>query len=132
MRHLYIENSVGKNLTEAFNKFTRYHEREAIVSHEIHPQMQQRQKNGDRWWIEDVTARGFVIVTCDLAIVDKEDERRCVHGWRAGRRLRQRELQPLQMMHALCRHWGSIERHLQQRPMVLKTWAGRKAPARLI
>lgn len=41
----------------------------------MHPEMQQRQTEGDSWWIKDVTAEGFAIVSCDLAIVDNDDER---------------------------------------------------------
>lgn len=42
--------------------------------HDIHPQMQRRQ-HGDEWWIRDITARGFAILTQDRAILDDADER---------------------------------------------------------
>ena len=47
MSKLYIENSVGRSVTDAFNKFRREHEWEAVFQHEMHPEMQQRQTEGD-------------------------------------------------------------------------------------
>jgi hypothetical protein len=67
---LYIENSVGRSVTDAFNKFRREHCWEAVFQHDMHPQMQQRQIEDDGWWIRDVAAKGFAIVSCDLAIVE--------------------------------------------------------------
>lgn len=78
MSKLYIENSVGRSVTDAFNKFRREHHWEAVFQHDMHPQMQQRQTEGDGWWIREVAANGFAIVSCDLAIVENDDEREAV------------------------------------------------------
>lgn len=133
MSVLYIENSVGRGVVDAFNKFKRHHQWEAAFQHDIHPQMQQRQHEGDRWWIEDVTERGYAIVSCDLAIVENDDERLCVEETQAQVvAFAKASYHRWDMMRGLCRHWLSIERHLQARPLVLKVWAGAKAPERLL
>ena len=49
-----------------------------MFQHDRHPEMQERQEYGDAWWIREVTAEGFVIVSCDLAIVDTHEERQAV------------------------------------------------------
>lgn len=133
MNTLYIENSVGKGVTEAFNKFRRHHDWQAVFQHEVHPEMQERQQYGDAWWIRDVTARGYVIVSCDLAIVDNADEHGAVLD--CGARIigfAKADYNRWDMMRALCRHWVSIQRHLATEPAILKVWAGAQAPERLV
>jgi hypothetical protein len=133
MRTLYIENSVGRSVTDAFNKFRREHAWQAVFQHDMHPQMQDRQREGDAWWIREVAAEDLVIVSCDLAIVDNEDEREAVND--SGAQLIAFALASYNrwdMMRGLCRHWLSIERHLRSRPLILKVWAGSKAPQKLL
>jgi PIN domain-containing protein len=128
----YVENSVGRALTEAFNKFRRHHGWEAVFQNDQHPEMQERQENGDAWWIREVAGEGFAIISCDLAIVDNADERAAVVESRArivG--FAKADYNRWDMMRGLCRHWLSIEGHLQRPPVVLKVWAGSKAPVRL-
>ena len=36
------------------------------------------------------------------------------------------------MMRGLCRHWLSIQRHLASGPLILKIWAGSRAPEKLL
>lgn len=133
MSKLYIENSVGRSVTEAFNKFRREHGWEAVFQHDEHPQMQLRQTHGDSWWIKEVTEDGFAIVSCDLAIAENDDERQAVIDSGAqivgfGRASYTR----WDMMRGLCRHWLSIERHLKASPIILRVWAGSKAPERVL
>lgn len=133
MEKLYIENSVGRAVTEAFNKFKRHHGVEAVFQHDKHPEMQERQDNGDAWWIREVTSEGFAIVSCDLAIAENFDERQAVID--SGAQIIGFALASYNrwdMMRGLCRHWLSIERHMTTSPMILKVWAGSKAPERII
>lgn len=74
IRDLYVENSVGRDLTDTINRFTRNHGVTAHFQHDIHPQMQ-RPQNGDEWWIEDIAARGMAILTQDAAILGIRQKR---------------------------------------------------------
>ncbi len=133
MRTLYIENSVGRSVTDAFNKFRKEHDWQAVFQHDRHPEMQKRQDEGDGWWIKEVAAEDLVIVSCDLAIVENQDERDAVVE--SGARLvafGRASYSRWDMMRGLCRHWLSIERHLEARPLILKVWAGGKAPEKLL
>jgi hypothetical protein len=133
MSTLYIENSVGRSLTEAFNKFRREHDWEAVFQHDVHPEMQQRQMDGDRWWIKAVAEEGYVIVSCDLAIVENDDERQAVID--SGAQIvafAHANYNRWDMMRGLCRHWLSVQRHLETRPLILRVWAGSKAPESLL
>jgi hypothetical protein len=84
MKLLYVENGVGRQLTKAFNVFTQHHGWHADFQHDVHPQMQDAQVD-DVWWIEEVTAEGYAILTCDLAIVSTEIEAQAVR--RVGARI---------------------------------------------
>ena len=133
MKTFYVENSVGREITKTLNRFTRYHGWTAELQHDVHPQMQLRQLNGDAWWIEEVSKAGYVIITCDLAIVDNVDERDAVLRSKAkiiG--FASAQYNRWDYLRALARHWLSIERHLSESPLVLKVWRGSKAPLRLI
>jgi PIN domain-containing protein len=133
VRTLYIENSVGRSVTDTFNKFRREHTWEAVFQHDRHPEMQDRQREGDAWWITEVTADGFVIVSCDLAIVENDAERQAVLD--SGAQIiafGKASYNRWDMMRGLCRHWLSIERHLAHRPLILRVWAGSKAPDKLL
>ena len=68
IRHLDVENSVGRALTDTINRFTRNHGVTAHFQHDIHPEMQ-RPQTGDEWWIADITARGMANLTQDAAIL---------------------------------------------------------------
>lgn len=74
IRNLYVENSVGRALTDTINLFTHNHGVTAHFQHDIHPQMQ-RPQNGDEWWIEDIAARGMAILTQDAAILGLRQKR---------------------------------------------------------
>jgi hypothetical protein len=65
---LYVENNVGRAVMEAINLFTPKHGVTAVWQHDIHPQMQRKQK-GDEWWIEDIAARGMAVLTQDRTIL---------------------------------------------------------------
>jgi hypothetical protein len=133
MSKLYIENSVGRSVTDAFNKFRREHHWEAVFQHDMHPQMQQRQTEGDGWWIREVAANGFAIVSCDLAIVENDDEREAVIDSNAQIvAFALASYNRWHMMRGLARHWLSIERHLETKPLILRVWAGARAPEKLL
>ncbi len=68
IRDLYVENSVGRALTDTINRFTRNHGMTAHFQHDVHPEMQRPQK-GDEWWIADIASRGMAILTQDAAIL---------------------------------------------------------------
>jgi hypothetical protein len=68
IRELYVENGVGRSLTETINRFSRNHGITAVFQHDVHPQMQRRQQ-GDEWWIADIAGRGMGILTQDSAIL---------------------------------------------------------------
>jgi hypothetical protein len=36
------------------------------------------------------------------------------------------------MMRGLARHWLSIERRLETKPLILRVWAGARAPEKLL
>lgn len=65
---LYVENNVGRAVMDAINLFTPKHRVDAVWQHDIHPQMQRKQK-GDEWWIEDIAKRGMAILTQDRTIL---------------------------------------------------------------
>ncbi len=68
IRDLYVENSVGRAVTETINRFTHNHGVTAHFQHDVHPEMQ-RPQEGDEWWIADIAARGMAILTQDGAIL---------------------------------------------------------------
>lgn len=77
MTRFYVENGVGRRVTEAINLFTSNHGCEATAQHGVHPQMQLPQQ-GDEWWIADATTQGYVIITGDLGIFRTASERATV------------------------------------------------------
>jgi len=81
---------------------------------------------------QEVDPEGFAIVSCDLAIVENAEERQAVidSGAQVVRFAkasynRWTDAWPLQ-------HWLSIERHLAAHPLILRVWAGSKAPDKLL
>jgi hypothetical protein len=74
IRDLYVENSVGRALTDTINRFTHNDGVTAHFQHDIHPEMQRPQK-GDEWWIADITARGMAILTQDASILGIRQKR---------------------------------------------------------
>ena len=74
---LYVENGVGKDVLKVINLFTKRHGVTAIWQHEVHPQMQRKQK-GDEWWIADIAKRGMAILTQDRAILQHGAERQAI------------------------------------------------------
>ena len=74
---IYVENNVGQGFVRAFNEFSRNHGWGAVFQHHLHPGMQ-RAQHGDVWWIRQIAGLGYVLLTCDMAIVNNEDERQAV------------------------------------------------------
>jgi hypothetical protein len=68
IRELYVENGVGRAITDTINRFSHNHGITAVFQHDIHPEMQRPQR-GDEWWIEDIASRGMGILTQDAAIL---------------------------------------------------------------
>jgi hypothetical protein len=125
----YVENGVGKRVTDAINLFTSNHGCEATVQHAVHPQMQLPQ-HGDEWWIEDATKQGFVIITGDLAIFRTESERETVV--RAKARIigyARASYTGWQKLAGLTSHWQRITQQLDvPGPWILRIYAGPTAP----
>ncbi|MEV4419502.1 hypothetical protein AB0L40_05925 [Patulibacter sp. NPDC049589] len=71
---LYVENGVGRRVTDAISIFTGSHGITAHFQHDVHPAMQIAQE-GDEWWIEDAVARGWAILTQDKSILQQGPER---------------------------------------------------------
>ncbi len=65
---IYVENNVGREVTETINRFSESHGISAVFQHNIHPEMQ-RSQNGDEWWIKDIAGRGMAILTQDNRIL---------------------------------------------------------------
>lgn len=129
MTRFYVENGVGKRVAEAINLFTSNHNCEAIIQHAVHPQMQLPQQ-GDEWWIEDATQRGFVIITGDLAIFRTQSERETVE--RANARIigyARASYTGWQKLAGLTSHWAAITEQLEKPgPWILKIYAGPTSP----
>jgi hypothetical protein len=53
---IYVENGVGRAVMDAINLLTPKHRVTAVWQHDIHPEMQRKQK-GDEWWIADIASR---------------------------------------------------------------------------
>jgi predicted nuclease of predicted toxin-antitoxin system len=125
----YIENGVGKRIVDAINLFAENHGCEAVIQHEVHPQIQLPQQ-GDEWWIEEATNAEFVIVTKDLDIFRTASERATVERTRArviG--FARANYSGWQMLAGFASHWSAIEEHLAEPgPWILKVYAGPTAP----
>jgi hypothetical protein len=80
---LYVENNVGLRFCRAFNEFSLNHGWGAVYQHHVHPGMQ-RAQNGDEWWIEDISEKGYALLTCDLAIATTASERRSFNAFLLG------------------------------------------------
>lgn len=133
MTRFYVENGVGKRVTQAINLFTANHGCEAIIQHEVHPQMQLPQQ-GDEWWIEDATKTGYVSLTGDLGIFRTPSERDVVERTKA--RIigyARADYTAWQMLAGLTSHWSRIlEQLAQPGPWILKIYAGPTAPVLLL
>ena len=133
MTRFYVENGVGRRVTDAINLFTGNHGCAAIVQHELHPQMQLPQQ-GDEWWIEDATKQGFVILTGDVAIFRTMTERETVE--RTGARIigfARADYTAWEMLGGLIAHWRRILEQLEQPgPWILKVYTGATSPVLLL
>ena len=126
---LYVENNVGLRFCRAFNEFTVNHNWGAVYQGHIHPGMQ-RAQHGDEWWIEDISGKGYAILTSDLAIATTASERdalrRCdarLVGFAKG------DYDGWEQMRAITRHWDAIQEELQKGgPVILKVYAGPTPP----
>jgi len=129
MTDFYVENGVGKRVAEAINLFTSNHGCSAIVQHEVHPQMQLPQQ-GDEWWIEDATKKGFVIITGDLGIFRTASERETVV--RAQARIigyARADYTGWEKLGGLTLHWERIVEQLAvDGPWILKIYKGSTTP----
>jgi hypothetical protein len=129
----YVENGVGKRVTEAINLFTSNHGCDAIVQHDVHPQMQLPQ-HGDEWWIEDATKQGFVIITGDLAMFRTDSERETIE--RAQARVityARADYTAWEKLAGLTSHWGRILEQLEASgPWLLKIYKGPTTPVLLL
>lgn len=133
MTRFYVENGVGKRVTDTINLFTSNHACEAVVQHDVHPQMQLPQQ-GDEWWIEDATRQGFVIITGDLAMFRTESERATIE--RAQARVityARADYTGWEKLAGLTSHWARIVEQLQQPgPWLLKIYKGSTPPVLLL
>jgi hypothetical protein len=133
MARFYVENGVGRKVTDAVNLFTPNHSCSAIFQHDLHPQMQFPQQ-GDEWWIEDVTEQGLVILTGDLGIFRTESELGTVERTRARIIGYARATYTgWQKLAGLTSHWQRIEEQLEEQgPWILKIYAGPTPPVLML
>ena len=133
MTRFYVENGVGRRVVAAINLFTDNHACEAVIQHEIHPQMQLPQ-HGDEWWIEEATKAGYVILTGDLGIFHTPTERETVE--RAQTRIigyARADYTAWQMLAGLTSHWNRIVEQLAKPgPWILKIYPGPTAPVLML
>jgi hypothetical protein len=126
---LYVENNVGLRFCRAFNEFSLNHGWGAVYQHHIHPGMQRAQK-GDEWWIEDISEKGYALLTCDLAIATTASEREALR--RSSARLvgfAKGEYDGWEQMRAITGHWEAIKAELEQGgPVVMKVYASSTSP----
>ncbi len=110
---LYVENGVGRRVTEAINLFTSNHGITAHFQFDVHPSMQQKQ-HGDEWWIADITARGMAILTQDRAILRDGPERETVIATGAKLiALRRAGYSTWDKLRCVTAQWPTIERLLR-------------------
>jgi hypothetical protein len=110
---IYVENGVGRAVHDALALFTGNHGWDVRWQHDIHPDMQ-RAQNGDQWWITDITARGWAILTQDRAILNSGAERDTVE--QTGARIvayTDAEYQRWDKLRVLAYHWPAIDRELR-------------------
>jgi hypothetical protein len=133
MTRFYVENGVGRRVTDAINLFTANHGCDAVVQHDVHPQMQLPQQ-GDEWWIADASQAGFVIITGDLAIFRTATELDAVKRHQARIISYARaDYTAWQMLAGLTSHWNRIEAQLAlSGPWLLKIYAGPTAPVLML
>lgn len=124
-RVLYVENNVGLGFVRAFNEFSHNHGWGAVFQNHIHPGMQ-RAQHGDVWWIEQIGALGYALLTCDMAIVSNEVERDAVID--SGLRyvgFASAQYDGWTQMRAITSHWERIAAELNQPgPVIIKLYVG--------
>lgn len=129
LARFYVENGVGRRITEAINLFTTNHGCSAVVQHIVHPEMQDPQE-GDEWWVTEMAERDHIILTKDLEMFRAESERRAIIESRAriiG--FARGNYTGWQMLGGLASHWSAIEPYLLlEGPWMLKIYAGPTAP----
>lgn len=120
---------MGRKVVDTINLFASNHGCEAVHQHDFHPQMQLPQQ-GVEWWIEDVTSRGFVIITGDLGIFRTQTERETVV--RTSARIigcARANYTGWQKLAGITSHWGRIEAQLAlPGPWILKIYTGATSP----
>lgn len=129
-RVLYVENNVGRAFCDAFNLFSGTLGWGAMFQNDIHPAMQRRQR-GDEWWLTEVAAQGYALLTCDMAIASIGSERDTV--MRTGLRyvgFANGEYDGWVQLGAVNRHWENLARELDEPgPVIIKLYAGATPPA---
>jgi PIN like domain len=122
---LYVENNVGLGFVRAFNEFSTSHGWGAVFQNHIHPGMQ-RPQHGDVWWIEQIGALGYALLTCDVAIVRNAEERQAVID--SGLRyvgFASAEYDGWTQMRAITSHWDRLSEELaQDGPVIIKLYVG--------
>jgi PIN like domain len=71
---IYVENGVGRAITNFLNAHARDHGLHAVFQHDFHPRAQSAQRS-DVWWIEAVTDEGWHILTRDLRLLRNPDHK---------------------------------------------------------
>jgi hypothetical protein len=123
---IYVENGVGRIVTQAINLFRPSLHLRAEFQADVHKQMQRPQR-GDEWWIRDVTARGMAILTQDRAILADPDERQAIIDNKAiVIALGRAEYSVWDKFRCLARHWDLVEDLLtEDGPAAAVLWLSR-------
>jgi hypothetical protein len=133
MTRFYVENGVGKRVVQTINLFTSNHGCDAVIQHEVHPQMQLPQQ-GDEWWIEEAAKGGYVVITGDLGIFRTESERKTVIQTQA--RIigyARANYTGWEKLAGLTQHWQRIGEQLAEPgPWILKIYKGPTTPVLML
>jgi PIN like domain len=132
---IYVENGVGRSITNFLNAHSRDHGLKAVFQNDYHPQAQHAQQS-DVWWIEAVGAEHWHVLTRDLRMLRNPDECAAIvetgvhmvafHSPRTGL-----SYNVWDMVQGIARHWDDVAEFLvapEQAGMCLEVFRGPTRP----
>ena len=88
----------------------------------------QRAQNGDEWWLREIGALGYAVLSCDMAVVSTPNERQAA----AASELRfvgfaSADYDGWTQMRAVTSHWDALASELEQPgPVFIKVFVSKK------
>lgn len=119
---LYVENGVGKDVMRTIDLFKAKHGIEVQWQHDVHPQMQRKQR-GDEWWIEDIAKKQMAVLTQDASLLGIAEaaagyvtsERQAVIDHKAHVvALGNAQYTTWDKLRCVLNHWGAIDAMLRE------------------